>query len=366
VTNIVVLYIYIIEQSRRGLATLHGFTSGLSEAMVQHADLFAQRIWILDNSGSMQIGDGRRIVETSNGKIETQAVTRWEELQQTALHHAEMAGVLGMQTHFRLLNFPGERIGVQEFTIAEQTDGVDGDLAQEMRLARNILQRTKPAGVTPLTEHILHIEQTIRLFQQELSTSGKMVAIIIATDGIPTDDAGDESERVTEEFVNALKMMEDLPVWIVVRLCTNDPKVADFYNKIDSYLELSLEVLDDHMGEAKEVCRYNKWLNYALPLHRCREVGFQHRILDIIDERKLTIGEITEFCSILFGSGVVQHWPDPISNWKEFAECVKKQVAKEKEHWDPTKHKMAPWINVRVLTQTYGKQSGWGRILGKK
>mmetsp|Transcript_10432 Transcript_10432/g.21442 ORF Transcript_10432/g.21442 Transcript_10432/m.21442 type:complete len:329 (+) Transcript_10432:99-1085(+) len=301
----------------------------------------------------MQIGDGHRIVETSDGKIEAQAVTRWEELQQTVLHHAEMAGVMGMQTHFRLLNYPGERIGVQEFTVAEQ----GGDLAQEMRQARNILQRTKPAGVTPLTDHILNIEQTIRLFKQELAVSDKKVAIVIATDGLPTDPGGDEGERTKQEFVNALKLLEDLPVWVVVRLCTNDSKVADFYNQLDSLLELSLEVLDDHEGEAREVMRHNKWLNYALPLHRCREVGFQHRLFDLLDERKFTVTEIQEFCAILFGNTAVETWPDPALQWKDFAECLKVQLAHEREHWDPTKGKMAPWINVRLLTQIYGKKS---------
>lgn len=343
----------MLEQSFRGLAS-HGFTKGLATAMSEHAELFAQRIWILDNSGSMQIGDGQRIVETSDGKIEAQAVTRWEELQQTVLHHAEMAGVMGMQTHFRLLNYPGERIGVQEFTVAEP----GGDLAQELRMARNILQRTKPSGVTPLTDHLINIEQTIRLFKDELASSDKQVAIVIATDGLPTDASGDENETVQEEFVNALKLMEDLPVWVVVRLCSSDNKVADFYNKLDSLLELSLEVLDDHLGEAQEVIRYNKWLNYALPLHRCREVGFQHRLLDMLDERKLTLGEVQDFCGILFGMDVVRKWPDPATEWKAFAECLKQQLSTERDQWDPAKSKMAPWINMRLLSQVYGDRSG--------
>jgi len=342
------------EQIHRGLLA-HGFTHGLAAALLQHAELFAQRIWILDNSGSMQIGDGHRIVETSDGKIEGQTVTRWEELQQTVLHHAEMAGVLNMQTHFRLLNYPGDRIGVQEFTIAEES----GDLAQEMRQTRNILQRTKPAGVTPLTEHILNIEKTIRIFKQELNESDNMVAIVIATDGLPTDSTGEETEQVRWEFVNALKLLEDLPVWVVVRLCTSCEKVAQFYNQLDSLLELSLEVLDDHTGEAKEVVRHNKWLNYALPLHRCREVGFHHRVLDIIDERRLTLEELHEFCIILFGE-TVRQWPDPALSWGDFADRLKVHMAQERDHYDSTKGKMAPWINIRVLTQIYGKGGGGG------
>lgn len=59
-------------------------------------------------------------------------------------------------------------------------------------------------------------------------------------------------------------------VWVVIRLCTDEQPVVDFYNALDSVLELPLEVLDDHLNEAKECHQFNSWLNYALPLHRCK------------------------------------------------------------------------------------------------
>ena len=40
-------------------------------------------------------------------------------------------------------------------------------------------------------------------------------------------------------------MLEGLPVWVVIRLCTNEKKVTEFYNQIDEVLEFNLEVLDD-------------------------------------------------------------------------------------------------------------------------
>ena len=265
-----------------------GFPHGLVQALEEyHAESFAQRIWILDNSGSMAIGDGYRIVETSDGKIQGQAVTRWEELRQTALCHAELAALLQLPTQFRLLNYPGDRIGVQEICIAmtmdddnEQDHGdnddndkyynkngppsssssssphlVDEDImAEELRKARSILQRIKPSGVTPLTNHVLEIEETLRRYQEELLISSKQVTVVIATDGLPTNANGDESDEIQKEFVQAIKLLlEDLPVWLVIRLCTNEPKVTEFYNQLDSQLELSLEVLDDHCNEAKQV-----------------------------------------------------------------------------------------------------------------
>ena len=244
-----------------------GYSHGLTQTLLKHSERFAQRIWILDNSGSMRLGDGRSIVETTDGRIEEIPVSRWDELQHTALHHAEMAATLGMKTHFRLLNYPGERIGVQEFTICEQ----EGNTEQELRQAHNILQRTKPAGVTPLTDHILSIQESIRLFKPELTTNDQLVSLVIATDGIPTDPSGQETEQAKQDFLESLKLMDDLPVWIVVRLCTKDEKVVEFYNELDSQLEISLEV-------SAEGCKDNPSSSvlFCLPykcttiiLHRC-------------------------------------------------------------------------------------------------
>merc|ERR1712157_161158 len=100
---------------------------------------------------------------------------------------------------------------------------------------------------------------------------------------------------IQQEFKDCLRSLEGLPVWIVVRLCTDEDSVVEFYNDLDSELELSLEVLDDFTGEAEEVYEFNKWLNYALPLHRIREMGFSHKLFDLLDERALSKSELMEF-----------------------------------------------------------------------
>jgi hypothetical protein len=96
----------------------------------------------------------------------------------------------------------------------------------------------------------------------------------------------------------------------VIRLCTNEKRVTEFYNQIDEVLEFNLEVLDDYLDEAKEVNKFNKWLNYALPMRkslslqwrillcmktansfgaprvgypdRCREFGYHNRLFDLL------------------------------------------------------------------------------------
>jgi hypothetical protein len=48
-------------------------------------------------------------------------------------------------------------------------------------------------------------------------------------------------------FVYALKAMEGL-IWLVIRLCTDEPKVRDFSFTLDSLLELSMDVIDVSLG----------------------------------------------------------------------------------------------------------------------
>jgi hypothetical protein len=71
---------------------------GLAMALASESD-FAFRTWIVDNSGSMVTKDGHRIVETSRSKFQGQCVTRWEELVETVLYHAELASILRTPTY---------------------------------------------------------------------------------------------------------------------------------------------------------------------------------------------------------------------------------------------------------------------------
>ena len=103
-----------------------------------------------------------------------------------------------------------------------------------------------PGGGTPLCRHIREVVADVRAMEQQLRAHGQKACVLIASDGEASD--GNVAE--------AMQPLKDLPVWVLVRLCTDDDRVVQYWNNIDSELELEMDVLDDFSGEAKEVTTY--------------------------------------------------------------------------------------------------------------
>lgn len=55
---------------------------------------------------------------------------------------------------------------------------------------------------------------------------------------------------------------------VVLRLCTSEKEVIDYWDHIDGQLELNLDVLDDLIGEGEQIMKKNGWLNYSEPIQR--------------------------------------------------------------------------------------------------
>jgi Mg-chelatase subunit ChlD len=326
-----------------------GFSEGLIQSITRSNDAFPLRIWVVDNSGSMNTSDGHRIHLTSDNRIRLLDCSRWAELRDTVSYHAQLAALLEAPTSFRLLN---PAYGIEQFGVAER--GPE-HISEDLRTAIHYIGMISPSGVTPLSEHVREISMYVDSMKDQLNRLGQKAVVVIATDGLPTV-MGKSSQYELDVFKQALRSLEGLPVWVVIRLCTDDDEVVDFYNNIDNDLELSLDVLDDFVAEAKEVYEHNNWLNYALPLHRMREMGFYHKLFDLIDERPLTRDELQEFFFLLFGSDSLDGLPDPHLDWQRFLDRVAEVNNKENLQWNPIKKRMMPWIDIRKLNNKFGDQ----------
>lgn len=338
-----------------------GFTTGMVDALLKNKKSFPLRIWVVDNSGSMRAADGQRIADTStNSSVTLEKCTRWAEIVETVQYHARMSGLMEAATIFRLLNHPGADVGPQQFSIANGDGDENGDdmtIDQEVDRAIRIMKGASPDEYTPLNHHVREIINHVRGMEGELRKNGQKVAIIIATDGVPSD--GDKTS-----FVHYLKELGSLPIWLVFRLCTNEDQVVDFYGDLDKLLEKPVDVLDDFVSEAKEVYKVNRWINYSLSLHRMRELGFKHRLFDLIDERLLTKDEIYEYCTFIYGEEKMSKAPYPTSDWEGFLSYMGVVTeGGEPKSWSPASKTVQPLVCVDTLRKVFGGNfnSGYGK-----
>lgn len=325
------------EKQRQFLQTL-GLPPGIQEEFLRSIAAFPLRLWVIDNSGSMQTTDGHRIVRGAGGREGMVTCSRWEELGEAILWHAELAVGLGAPTEFRLLNHPGGgtnnilQVGV-------------GDPKQEIEAMRRLVA-TSPIGRTPLCEQIRSVIARVKQEEPTLRKLNQRCVVVIASDGAATD--GDISK--------AMQPLHDLPVWTVVRLCTDDDKVVQYWNGVDEELELDMDVLDDLTGEAAEVCGGNPWLTYGAPLHRLREWGTQNKIFDLLDEKSLSMPEMRNMIGLIFGESAIRDLPQPELQWENFLPRLVKLLEVQPMVYDPIRQRHCPWVCPRKLNKKYKKQ----------
>ena len=329
-----------------------GFTSGLIHAVSNYSNAVPLRIWVVDNGISMQVRDGHRISGSTFQSLQTSDCTRWEEAQDRVAFHAYMAGVLGIPTRFNLVDHTVLGPGVPScFSIAERGPAA---VQTDIQTAKQVMTQAQPVGrATPLAFHIMEIRKMIVQMAPQLAREGKLVSVILVTCGLPTDSRGQPGPAALQEFTQALRSLEGLPVTLVVRLCTDDERVVDYYNTIDSRINLSFDVLDDHNGEAIEVYLKNPWLNYSLPLHQFRELGFSIPVFDEIDEQALSPRELHQLCALLFQTQ--QPLPDPAMDWINFLRALAQVMSREKMYFNPITKSIGPWIDLRRLHYVYGR-----------
>jgi len=210
------------------------------------------------------------------------------------------------------------------------------------------LRQNPPRGVTPIALRLAEIRQRVASEAQELAARGQLIFLTIVTDGLPTSSAkGTSTERDREDLVEELRRLAaELPVQLVVRLCTDEDDVVAFYDKIDEEMELPLDVLDDLKGEAQQLAeKGNDWFVYTPLLHRIREAGTLCKLLDDLDERRFSQFEARRLVQLLS--------PDPApelssGDVKAFLASAAR-VASAGHVFDPLTSQRRPFVDSKKL-----------------
>lgn len=353
-----------------------GLPFGLAQLVSEEDQLIARRIFLLDNSGSTATTDGHVLeVDPYRGGMPTQvACSRWHEIQQMALQQADWNCHIGTPCEFLLLNPPSKRdpSALREGVDYAVVDAASGVPEHQVSALRKMLERTQPRGPTPLYDRLSEIYSRVSQESSELANSGQRIVLVIATDGLPTGAySGTCTDADRRRLIQQLrKLTSDLPIFVVVRLTTDEEDVVEFYNSIDEELELPLEVLDDLESEAKEIAQQgNGWLTYSPLIHTLREGGTFVKLFDLLDERRLTRLEVVLFVRLLLQRRECMPLPaDPAL----FCELLEERVAVEDLVYDPLRRRLAPLVDVRAVQRAvlpFCSKPGccwlWSLLLGR-
>jgi hypothetical protein len=105
------------------------------------------------------------------------------------------------------------------------------------------LFQNPPGGYTPIPRVLNQIMQDKAAIIRE-----KKMLVLIATDGQPTNDVGDDA---TKEFFRCLKT-RPANVHVSIIACTDDDSTMEYLNNIDIVVPY-VDVNDDYLSEKKEV-----------------------------------------------------------------------------------------------------------------
>jgi len=342
------------------LASLN-LPSGLLSSVYQTYLTCDSRVWLLDNSSRMQVRDSHISINcngNTRGAIERfDGGTRWEELKECVAFHTRMAYECWIPTKYWLVNDP-LAFNSEEWRHGKKMPlcrGAPKDVASEVREIGHIMDAVSlNDSRCPLRSCIHTLLKGLSREAANITARNQHVTLVICTQGWPTDREGNTGLAVLKDFCDELLKLSKLPVRIIIRLCTDTHLVRDMLNMMDGHFG-SIDVLDDFWGEALEVYLHNPWLTYTLGLHRLRESGLAPEIMDTLDERPLTLGEIHQLSKMLFlDEDDFVDLPHPRKDRKKFLSRLTCLVKDEKMQWNPVKKKMMPWIDLRKMASMYG------------
>eukprot|EP00241_Pyramimonas_parkeae_P005570 CAMPEP_0114243508 /NCGR_PEP_ID=MMETSP0058-20121206/10828_1 /TAXON_ID=36894 /ORGANISM="Pyramimonas parkeae, CCMP726" /LENGTH=344 /DNA_ID=CAMNT_0001356355 /DNA_START=18 /DNA_END=1052 /DNA_ORIENTATION=+ len=287
-----------------------GLPSGMAEVLEKEDRKVGMRIFILDNSGSTSSSDGLHVPKLKPGDVSVQAqsCSRWEEIKRMAIDQAELNAQTQTPCKFFLLN-PKQGSNWNNLTAGQDFCEINphrGNLQDQVQAVRQMVDNSGPDGGTPLAKCIEAVGKLIKDDMESILEKDKRGYLVLVTDGLP--DTG-KDQMVTE----IRKLCVAYELFVVVRLCTAEQNVVDYYNKVDEEVEFSLDVLCNLEAEAREIKAVNPWLSYFPELHAIREGGTNLRLLDLLDERPFTGDETAKFIQMIMHC----KGDNPMPGWRE-------------------------------------------------
>lgn len=210
------------------------------------------------------------------------------------------------------------------------------------QIAANVVNLNLIGGDTPLCSHIREVIAKVRELEPQLRALNQKASIIICTDGEASD--GDLAETMAP--------LQHLPVWVVIRLCTDNDDIVQYWNRIDERLEVEIDVIDDMIGESGEVYSANPWVNYNEALHRMREFGVLMREMDLLDERLLSPDQCRAVCGLILGINE-NELPHPEAEFDAFVARVNELNAQSPKLYSLHLQRVLPLVDTSKIQLLY-------------
>lgn len=256
-----------------------GFSPVLSHEMFR-SNTNELKIFLLDDSGSMNCGDAQKYLYTENIFKDC---SRLDELKQFVRDQSKFCNIMGKNAKFLFIN---DLYNMKDLS----------DYPQFLSYIDN--KRTR--GSTPIKESLQYVIDNILTQDDDIINGMKKVTIILATDGYPNDKGQLDNEGGTRFLMK--QIIENYDSHFVLRLCTGDNAIVEFWNEFDENEDLSLDVLDDIESEGEEIRKFNPWINYNWQLQMLRENGLNIKVFDDIDEKPLSKYEMLQYAYYVSGN----------------------------------------------------------------
>lgn len=215
----------------------------------------------------------------SINQIRIELCSRWEAISSAAKSIAYLADASETPAEFRLLNLNKQKVVL----VGQSNDGGES-LARALALLSEA-----PRADSPICKAVNEVVTKMKAMEEELRMNEKKALLIILTDGASSDG----------DIVAALKQLEDMPIQIIVRVATDDNVVIEYWNDVNTAIDINVLMLEELEHEGAQIEEMNSWLTYGPALQRAREYGVVLPFLDNADYCQLREEDIRSTVQML-------------------------------------------------------------------